>query len=213
MTEGDERPGPNRPAGGPIIEILGLDGAGKSTLVRESSIRFGATARKVAPFSEGLHRDAIAAGEALGAHAKDAIRGWALASALVIEASRPRDGLAVFDRYVESARMFLAVHDLPSLPDSVLALIPEPDLVVLLDIDIEFAMTRRTPPAAGTRSDAEFPYLRRCLDYLRGTAATSDWLVLDARLPVAELLAQLDAPAARLLSQEPLRSADSATTG
>jgi thymidylate kinase len=188
-------------AAGPIIEILGIDGAGKSTLVREASIRFGATARKVAPFSPDLHNAAIAAGAALGSHIKDAMRGWALASALVVEASRPTPGLSIFDRYIESAKMFLAVHDLPELPTKVLGSLPPPDLVVLLDLDLSIALSRRAPPAAGSRSDAELPFLHACQRYLRSTAKTSGWLTLDAQCPVRELLAMLDEPVAELVNR------------
>jgi thymidylate kinase len=75
--------------------------------------------------------------------------------------------------------MFFSVQGTRPLSDSVLDALPQPDLVVLLEIDVELAMTRRLRPSHASPS-AEQSYLRSCADYFRRKAQSSPWSVVDA---------------------------------
>lgn len=67
-----------------LVEIVGIDGAGKTTVVREASAMLGATPRKVAAYTEEFHALARRTGEAFGARAEAAVRGCAVATALEV---------------------------------------------------------------------------------------------------------------------------------
>jgi dTMP kinase len=174
---------------GLLVEIVGIDGAGKTTVVRQVCGSLGATPRKVAAYSEEFHAFARRTGERFGPRAEAGVRGCAVATALVAEAGRPRSGIDVFDRYLAGARMFFAVHALTPLPEEVLAAVPQPDLVVLLDVPVEVGLARRVRPSAPDL-DHERDYLRACAEYLRATAARDGWLVVDARAGLDDVITE-----------------------
>lgn len=172
-----------------LIEVVGIDGAGKSTVVGQVCRRLAATPRKVAPYSAEFHDLARSVGRLLGSRAEAGLRGCAVASALIAEARLPRSPIDVFDRYLEGARMFFAVHHLAPLPDDVLAALPAPDLVVLLDLPVELALSRRARPSCPDL-DAERAYLHACADHLRAAGARHGWHVIDARRPLDEVVGE-----------------------
>lgn len=186
-----------------LVEIAGIDGAGKTTVVREASAMLGATPRKVAAYTEEFHALARRTGEAFGARAEAAVRGCAVATALVTEAARPRSAIDVFDRYIAGARMFFAVHNLSPVPPEVLDALPQPDLVVLLDVPVELGLTRRIRPSAPD-VEQERGYLRACADFLQATAVRERWHVVDACAPVTEVIAET-VEAIRALRLDPAR--------
>jgi thymidylate kinase len=171
-----------------IVEVVGIDGAGKSTVVTALAARLGATARKVSPYPSAFQATVKRVERTLGATEATALRGCAVACALIHEAAEPRQGLQIFDRYVEAARMFFGVQGIRPVPDALLDRLPKPGLVILLDLDVELAMTRRLRPSHPDLS-AERSYLRACTEYLRQAAASRQWLIIDASQPLDRVLA------------------------
>jgi dTMP kinase len=162
-----------------IVEILGLDGAGKTTVTRRLAASLGGRARKVTAYDPDFEQAAAMVRSRLGYQAEWALRGCAVASALLREAAHAGDGLDIFDRYVEAARMFFSVQEVHPVADSVLTDLPQPDLVVLLDVDVSTAMARRKQSTFGENAE-EAAYLRKCASYLRSAAAARGWQVIDA---------------------------------
>lgn len=186
------------------IEIAGVDGSGKTTLTRRLAAHLGFEGRKMDPFSDDFHRRLTAVRDRLGQPAVDAARSMALALCVLREISE-QDGPRVYDRHLESARMWWSVMGLSPLPAPVLDGLPTPDLVIYLDIDADTAARRML------RSRMESDAVQRafgdgCVRYLRAAAREKKWVVVDATAPLEEVWEQvLAAVAARPeLAAEPL---------
>lgn len=171
----------------PVIEVTGIDGAGKSTVVEYLCKRFGLTARKVRPFTQDALTHERKISVLLGPETASAYRGTLLATSLLNELSDCAEP-AIFDRYVESARMWWTVKKLQPLPVSVLAGLPEPDLVILLDIPVEVGLSRRlstTEPDIQSERD----FMAACRDYLRNRASNRpNWVTVTGTHPLEQVL-------------------------
>lgn len=166
---------------------MGIDGAGKSTLVDALARRMAVAARKTNAFPGDTHVRATAVGDALGSRAEAAFRASAIAVALLSEAAAVRPDTVVYDRFLEGALMYFAVKDCWPLPDDVVALLPRPAVVLLVDVAVETGLARRLRPAeAGI--GRERAYMQACADYLRQRAATEGWVVLDGEEPPDRVL-------------------------
>lgn len=172
---------------GPFIEVTGIDGAGKSTLVSHLATVWNLKPRKVRPFTEqAVLDDGRVAGQ-LGQRAAESFRACLLAAELLRTAAT-LDEPTVFDRYVESARMWWTVKHVQPLPEQVLRVIPPPDLVVFVEVPVEIGIARRV--GTSERSlEAEREFLTQCRDYLRERAARSaSWITIDGTAPLADVL-------------------------
>jgi thymidylate kinase len=151
--------------------------------------RLGWTATKVRPFEPAtLERDA-AIRSVLGPCASDAYRGNALAMALLDEAAAMSTH-TVFDRYVESARMWWSVKQVPPLDESVLSRLPQPLLVIFLDVPIEVGLSRRRGTSEYNSAEERW-FLEQCSSYLRRRAAGNDlWVVIDSTQDLPTVLDQ-----------------------
>ncbi|HWL37528.1 MAG TPA: hypothetical protein VNQ77_15190 [Frankiaceae bacterium] len=169
-----------------LVEVTGIDGAGKSTVVAELARALGWSARKVQPFSPEVMARVDAARTAFGERGADVARSLALGSELLRHADAGVPP-AVYDRYVESAKMWWHVKDLYPLPDDVVARLPAPSLVLLLDVDPETALARRLTTTE-VSSEAETTFIEACTRYLRAAAVAHDWVVVDAARPLDEVV-------------------------
>ncbi|MEV5533682.1 AAA family ATPase [Streptomyces prunicolor] len=180
------------------IEIAGVDGAGKTTLTKMLASHLGFEGCKMDPFSDDFHRRLTYLRDNLGQRSVDAARSMALGLCILREIAE-QDGPRVYDRHLESARMWWSVMGISPLPEEVLETIPEPDLVVFLDIDPEVAAQRML------RSRMESDVIRqqfgaRCIEYLRSMALRRDWIVVDATAPLDVVWPQiLDAVESRMV--------------
>lgn len=170
-----------------IVEVVGIDGAGKSTLVRALAAHTGAEARKTDAFPGDTHALAAAVGARLGTQAEAAFRGLAIARALLTEATSITTDRAVYDRFVEGARMYFAVKRVQPLDEDLLAALPQPEVVLLIDVPISLGLARRARPAERGAA-AERTYLQACGEYLRGRAARQGWVVIDGARPAKDVL-------------------------
>ncbi len=163
-----------------MIEVLGLDGAGKTTAVGAVA-ELGFEARKVAPYNSRFQAEAAKL-DVLAPECLDAFRGAAVASALLLEAAdvarRPGEHF-VYDRWIEAAKMFWSVKGLPPLPAAVVESLPKAALTILLDVDVETAIGRRLRPS-DPDPDVERRYLESCDRYLKAAARAGGWTVIDA---------------------------------
>ncbi|HZB32342.1 MAG TPA: hypothetical protein VE465_19440 [Streptosporangiaceae bacterium] len=171
------------------IEVTGIDGSGKTSISRMLAERLGWSATKVRPFEQAtLDRDATIR-SVLGRCASDAYRGSALAMALLHEAAAMSTH-TVFDRYVESARMWWSVKQVPPLNESVLSALPQPLLVVFLDVPIEVGLARRRGTSEYSSAEERW-FLEQCSSYLRRRAADEKtWVVIDATRDLPAVLKQ-----------------------
>src|SRR6266496_1537258 len=101
--------------GGPVVEVAGVDGAGKTSVVQAVAGRLGWDARKFNPFSAEFHEGLDRIRARLGQRHVDAARSMALGLCVLQEVSRVLRP-AVYDRHVESALMWWSVMDLCPLP-------------------------------------------------------------------------------------------------
>jgi dTMP kinase len=170
-----------------LIEIAGIDGAGKSTLVAALA-EDGFAPVKVAPFDAGFWRAAETVRSTLGLRALEAYKGAAIARALVEAGAEVPEGDVVFDRYLYGAQMYWAVKALGPVPADVLDTLPQPDAVILLDVPAEQGLTRRGR-ASEESETAELEYLERCANWLRDRAHQLGWDVIDATRPIADVIA------------------------
>jgi len=167
---------------GPIVEVAGLDGAGKTSVVAAVAAELGWDARKFHPFTTGFHEQLSSIRDRLGQRHVDAARSMAMGLCVLRELStvtRP----TVYDRHLESALMWWSVMDLCPLPEPLVSELPHPDLVIVLDIDPEAAMKRML----GSRMEsAEIMrwFSGRCAEYLRRYGPGKGWTMLDASRPL-----------------------------
>jgi thymidylate kinase len=184
------------------IEIAGVDGAGKTTLTKMLANHLGFEGRKMDPFSDDFHQRLTYLRENLGQRSVDAARSMALGQCLLREIAE-QDGPRVYDRHLESARMWWSVMGLSPLPEEVLAVLPEPDLVLFLDIDPEVAAQRML--RSRMESDAvRQQFGARCIEYLRAAAVRRDWIVIDAAAPLGSVWQQaLEAVESRMKPRVP----------
>jgi thymidylate kinase len=173
----------------PCIEVVGIDGAGKSTVVGHLANTLGWRSRKVRPFTpDAVTLDLRVSGR-LGTAAADSYRACLLASALLAEAADLSEP-TVYDRYVESARMWWAVKNVRPLPEPVLARLPGPTAVLFLDVPVDVGQSRRL--STTERSPAEETrFLDACRAYLRGRARSAGWMTIDATAPLPDVLTQV----------------------
>jgi thymidylate kinase len=193
------------PAGGGVspgcIEVTGIDGAGKSTVVGHLGRHLGWSTRKVRPFDAAAVERDRQVHAALGTRAADAFRGCLLAGALLHEAAR-LDRPVVFDRYVESARMWWAVKHVEPLPAAVVDALPPPALVLYVDVPVEVGLARRLD---STERDAaaEREFLTACRSYLRDRAAVAPgWVVVDGTASPAAVARAAETAVGSLLAQD-----------
>lgn len=169
------------------IEVIGIDGAGKSSVVASLSHGMGWKAAKVRPFDAPAISKDRQIFEAFGMEASNGFRSCAIAGALLWEASQLTEP-TVFDRYIESARMWWHVNGTSPLAPSVLAALPAPDLVIFLDIPVDVGLSRRLATTAHTR-EQELRFMKACAAYLSERAARSfGWARVDATRPLPEVL-------------------------
>lgn len=171
-----------------IIEILGLDGAGKTTVSKSLAAALGGRARKVRAYSPDFEYAASLVRGRFGIRAERALRGCAVASALIRESALANDGVDVFDRYVEAARMYFSVQEVQPLTESILESLPQPDLVLLLDVDVQTAMARQVGSTFADREE-EIVYLNACASYLQSASVIRGWVVVDAREDIEKVIA------------------------
>jgi thymidylate kinase len=166
-----------------IIEIVGIDGAGKSTIAEWVARRWDFDLRKVRPFDQAFWHDAALIERTLGTRAVESIKAGAIARALLLEMSRLNENRIVFDRFVEGAQMYWAVKHIQPLPQEILRELRVPDQVILLDVNPELAIERRGYPSEKTREDELF-YLRECASYFKTKAVEKAWKVINTNLPL-----------------------------
>ena len=174
-----------------LIEILGIDGSGKTTMARRLAVWLGGEYRKVDAFRDGAYATALSVERNLGSHAATVYKANAIAKALLqeildVSTNRP----LVFDRFVEGALMYFAVKGIYPIPESVFADLPQPSHVVLLDLPVSLALRRRSRPA---ESDLEIErnYMLACRDYLCKRAQKLGWSVVDATRPADVVFQQI----------------------
>jgi Thymidylate kinase len=156
---------------GPIVEIAGLDGAGKFR-----------------PFTDELHEQLDPIRDRLGQRHVDAARSMAMGLCVLRELStvtRP----TVYDRHLESALMWWSVMDLCPLPAQLVGTLPPPDLVIVLDVDPATAQKRMLRSRIESSEIMRW-FSGRCADYLRHHAPRKGWTVLDANQPLETVTRQ-----------------------
>ncbi|HZN19840.1 MAG TPA: hypothetical protein VFB84_16895 [Micromonosporaceae bacterium] len=169
----------------PIVELAGVDGAGKSTVAQAVAEAFGWPALKFNPFPPAFHATLGPIRDRFGQRHVDAARALALGICVLQETST-QAGPAVYDRHLESALMWWSVMGISPLPQPMLDALPRPDLVILLDVDPAVASGRML------ESRIETPQLQRwfsesCARYLRAAAREKGWVVVDAGRPLPEV--------------------------
>lgn len=173
----------------PCVEIVGIDGAGKSTVARHLAVQLGWRERKVRPFTpEAVERDRWVS-RRFGAATADSFRACLLAAALLGEAAE-LSAPTVFDRYVVSARMWWSVKGVWPLPEPVLLGLPAPTAVLFLDVSVPVALSRRL--GTTERSSAEETrFLHACREHLRDQNGSPGWTSVDAAARLPDVLAQV----------------------
>lgn len=166
-----------------IIEIVGIDGSGKSTLTSWIAHMWGFTPRKVQPYDQSFWADAEHIEGSLGVRAVEIVKAGAIARALFLEMSRLDTNRIVFDRFLEGARMYWAVKELYPVPEECLNELPAADHVLFLDVDPEIAISRRSHASERTYNE-EIAYLQKCAMHFRTRAVEKQWKVIDASLPL-----------------------------
>jgi thymidylate kinase len=174
-----------------IIEIVGIDGAGKSTIAEWIARSWSFDLRKVRPFDPAFWSDAVQIEQALGIRAVESIKAGAIAHALLLEMAKLNEGHIVFDRFLEGAHMYWSVKNIYPLPMEVLCKLRPPDHVVLLDINPEVAIERRRSPSEKTRKEELF-YLQACASYFKDQSIKSRWRVIDANLPLEHVKSEIE---------------------
>jgi thymidylate kinase len=174
----------------PCIEVTGIDGSGKTSVSGMLARHLGWREAKVRPFDPTvLDRDA-ALRRAFGREVSDSYRGSALAVALLAEAVA-LDRPTVFDRYVESARMWWSVKNVPGLRESALSALPQPELVVHLDVPVDVGLARRLGTSEYGNAE-ERRFLEGCATYLRQRAVKQpSWITIDATHSLPVVISQV----------------------
>lgn len=159
------------------IELVGIDGAGKTSLAAALGEALSADVRKVGPFDDQFQNDARSV-RTLGERTVEHLKALAICRALLLEAAHPVRRLTVYDRYVEAARMYSAVKGLPFQIEELVPHLPQADFVVFLDIDPELSLRRRLRPAEET-VELELAFEQACAHYFR-THLQENWIRIDA---------------------------------
>lgn len=171
------------------IEVTGIDGAGKSTVSQMIADDLGWRAAKVRPFDRDTVQKDVAIRKEFGKEASDSYRGCCLSKAL-LEAASSITTDTVFDRYIESARMWWQVKDVPPVDDDVLLRLPQPLLVIHLEIPVDVGLARRKGTSEHSSTE-EISFLKRCSAYLNHCARREEsWVVVDGTRPLADVVAQ-----------------------
>lgn len=169
------------------VEVTGIDGAGKTTLVTSLGKLFGLTIRKVRPFTPKVLAAESRIRSTLGREAAEAYRSVALGAALLEEASAIPD-YAIFDRYVESARQWWVARRQAGLPERVLAALPQPDLILFLSVSPEVGLSRRLSTSEHSMKEEE-QFLKRAAEYLEQRSTTSSkWIYINGEASESEVL-------------------------
>jgi thymidylate kinase len=174
-----------------LIELVGVDGAGKSSVAKHFADRHGFALRKVAPFDDSFRALATKVFGAFGVRGVEVLKAISIGHALLREASSDLPDRVIFDRYIESARMYWNVKDLYPVPDEVLCQLPPPTAVVFLDLDPRLALKRRLRPSEATLEEERI-YMDSCAAYLRGQAESCGWVRVDTAQPLEKSLQDLE---------------------
>lgn len=175
-----------------LVALEGVDGAGKTTLLRRLTTALKEDGRAVHMLAFSADEPALAVPAAAflslgtidGYYAAHAIfSAWRLARKTTLSEERT---IVIADRYTYSTVAYGIEQGLDEAWCWEIGQpLPEPDLVLLLDIAVETAARRRTPR---DRVEGDLALQRRVRErYLALAASRASWRVLDAEREPAEL--------------------------